>query len=261
MKITPPLVIVGIIIFIATLLILTLNKVNLSQKVDDMQCRFRLKRLGIAVNQWVIDQGHQRFPKIKNPTTATPWDPNRLASAHAILGEYLRGDIPFRRMEDESSEAFYQRRLKNEMTVDPRTGYEFWYNPLMADLKPESVKNDSSDHWYFRTQRNSNGEWGYEHGGTDGSWMVVPSLVQRQITSDDLISLRERLNELERINAGKPQEKWTHDLPFLRDEVLRLETLHREKGEVLSDGSVVVTQIALEQKVRFEDGEKIIRTR
>ena len=261
MKVTPPLIIVVIVATIALLLMLSFSRFNVSQKVDDFQCRLRLNRLGIAVNQWVIDKGHKRFPTIKNPNPASHWNPNRLASAGAILGQYLRGDVPFRQGPKESSDTFYQRRLKHEMTVDPRTGFEFWYNPVMVGLKPEAVRNGSLEHWYFRTQRDANGQWDYYHEGVAGSWQVAPSLIQRQITNADLIDLRKRLNELERRNQGLAPEQWSHDMAFLRSEVKRLESLHREKGEILDDGSVVVTQIALQQMVRFVDGEKIISTR
>lgn len=234
------------------------ERISISHQAVDVQARFRLKRLGIAVNQWVADHGFNRFPQITNPPQATRWDPQRLASAYAILGQYLQGDVPMIQRQDESAEEFYQRRLKNELTVDPQTGFEFWYNVQLRDRQPDQLVNDDHSTWYFRSQRDLNGNWPYRHQGEEGTWMVAPSLIQRQITQQDLNQMRQRLDQLERENEGLPPSEWSHDLEFLRREVRRLETLHREHGEGSSDQGRVLTQLGLEQQVRFISGEEII---
>lgn len=252
-------IIVLLVIFLALVLLMSLERWSISHRSDEAQCRLRLRRLGIAVNQWVTDHQLQRFPNIVNPAPANPWQPDRLASSRSILAPYLHGDVPLMQREDESNDAFYQRQLRHELTVDPRTGLEFWYNPALRERRPDQLSGADSALWYFRSQRDAEGNWPYRHRGEDGTWVVSPSLIQRQISEQDLRAMRDRLTQLERDNAGRSPQQWTHDLDFLRQEVARIEALHREHGESSEGGARVLTQLALEEEVHFKAGEAILQ--
>ncbi|TVR47193.1 MAG: hypothetical protein EA402_01575 [Planctomycetota bacterium] len=252
------IIVLMFVIFMGILLLMSVERFSIVHRADEFQTRFRLKRLGVAVNQWVADQGHQRFPRIINPPPVSPWDPQRMGSAHAVLGPYLQGDVPMLQREGESAQDFYLRRLNQELTVDPHTGFEFWYNIQLIDRDPSQVENQHPEWWYFRAQRDRDGEWPHRNRGELGSWLVRPVLVQRQIGEADIRSMRERLSRLEERNRGLPPSAWSHDLDFLRSEVQRLEEAHRQFGEVLEDGQRVLTQVALEPAVGFKSGEEIL---
>ncbi|TVR13828.1 MAG: hypothetical protein EA401_05855 [Planctomycetota bacterium] len=249
-----------ILVLIVVAIGLNLDRMAIRSNLDEQQCRLRLRRLGIAVNMWVMDRGFERFPNIANPQPGAAFDPQRPASARAFLHPYLRGDIFLRQRENEDREAFQERQLRQEMTVDPRTDLEFWYNPQLAQFRPDEIPaltDDQDGVWYFRSQRDNEGQWPYRRAGSDGSWMVYGGTIRQQYSQADINDLRQRLNEIERRNQGVPEAQWSHDLHYLRREVDRIEQAHRTYGELSPDGSRVLIKMALEERVRFTPGDQI----
>src|SRR5580704_9529024 len=85
----------------------------------DERCRFRLFRLGGAVNAWIDDHGHRSFPSIVNPASDEPWLPGRTGSAGLVLWNYLGGDIPSKPRANETPEAWAERLRGSELSVCP----------------------------------------------------------------------------------------------------------------------------------------------
>lgn len=251
---------VAILVIIVIAIGLNIDRMAIRSNLDEQQSRLRLRRLGMSINMWVMDRGFQRFPNIANPQPGAPFDPQRPASARAFLEPYLRGDVSLHQREHESAEEFAQRQLRQEMTVDPRTGLEFWYNQQLAQFRPEEVPaiGDGEDGlWYFRSQRDADGNWPYRSGGAWGSWVVYGGTIRQQYSQSDINDLRRRLNEIERRNHGVPEAQWSHDLHYLRREVERIEEAHHRYGEITEDGTRVLVKMALEERVRFTPGEQI----
>src|SRR5258708_24837887 len=74
----------------------------------DERCRFRLLRLGGAINAWMEDHGHHDFPSIVNPKAGEPWLPGRTGSAGLVLWNYLGGNIPPKQHPEETSEHYVE---------------------------------------------------------------------------------------------------------------------------------------------------------
>jgi hypothetical protein len=246
------LITAGIVAAVAAVVLLILLPWSTRFSADEQICRLRLMRLGRAVTLWVIDHGHRFFPVITNPPPNTLWVPDRQGSASVILEDYLKGDIPRPQRENESAEAYIERLRSHELTVDPRTGQEFWYNSVWLDnTTPNQVASgEQSDIEYFRSQRGEDGSWPYRKSGEEGVYAVFGVGSQRQITEVDVAALEARLAELERQHEGLPPDRWTHDLLYLRKEVRRYRGL-LHKGEADALGRKAFVRIGLTNEVRW----------
>ena len=195
----------------------------------DLQCKHRLKRLGDAVNYWVYDNSFRGFPPIKNPQPRTAWDPNRKQSTSAILRDYLGGNIPRQRQSGESQGEYIERLRKQELTVDPVSGFEFWYNSVqLAELDVRKISQAPEHHaqelQYFRCQRYADDMSPYQVDDEAGIYANYGLIVHRVVDKDDVDALRQKLQEIEANNANAPASEWTHDLLFLREQVKKYES-------------------------------------
>jgi len=247
-------VLVIILGLISLLLVLTPHSIRYQR--TEQQCRFRLRRLGFAVTMWVIEQDYQAFPPIQNPRPRTLWQPGDPESAAEVLRPYLSGDsnhfrpqrvgerrIPSRLAEDESESDYIARLRERELTVDPATGFPFWYNALelryndprrmglagITKLVPDPELAPSGDRIaLFTCQPTAEGDPPYTVDGEPGSFGVFGYTVLRQVLPEHIAEERAKIEAIEEANIGKPAEEWTHDLIHLREELGRLErALHQ----------------------------------
>jgi hypothetical protein len=172
----------------------------------DERCRFRLYRLGGALDAWVEDHGHAAFPAIVNPEPGTAWEPGRPGSAAKVLWEYLGGDMPERRLAGETDAQHLARRRSTELTLCPGADLEYRYNDAgLAGLKPADLSaGKPPEIWYFRCPRQTAGAWPHRHGGKDGVLAVVGSGQEAMVDRAGLEDLRRQLAALEAdtSNAG-----------------------------------------------------------
>lgn len=265
-------VITGGVLAILALLLLALWPFSISARRDELMVRHRLRRLGIAVTEWVIDHGCSRYPPIVNPPPRTLWQPGRANAAAVILRPYLSGyddhfrpqrvgdmRIPSRRQADETEDEYHARLRAREITVDPRTGFAFWYNAFelrasqpqdlalgITGLGPSPL-DDEDRLLYFSSQTNATGEPPHRQSGEAGWWGTFGYVVHRPVAAQEVTELRTQLNAIEEANVGKPASEWTHDLVYLREEVSRYE-------EALARHPTGFTVHKLASEVRFVPG-------
>ena len=238
------LVFIGIVIML-------LQPLSVSERSGELRVKYRLFRLGRAVNFWVEDHGRTQFPKITNPTPFTPWEPDRLGSAANVLADYLGGDVRPHQQEGETPEAYHARLRERELTVDPATGYEFWYNPLLPTADPQALAKADRPLMYFTCQKPKDGPWQYESDGETGTWRVSGNGEQRQVSEDELLEHQLELDRLEKEYATIPRTQWEVDLDDYRRQVLQLEKRFQTASED-DEGRRFITIIRLDCKVGFE---------
>ena len=220
------------IIFFTVMIIIIAVMLSLPSSMRDqaldLQCKHRLKRLGDAVNYWVYDNGFRGFPQIKNPQPFTAWDPNRQQSTSNILREYLGGNIEQKRHEGESQGEYIERLRKKELSVDPVTGFEFWYNSVqLNELDVRKISQAPEHHaqelQYFRCQRYADDSAPYELDDASGIYANYGIIIHRVVNAKDVEELRQKLNDIETQNKNKSPSDWSHDLLFLRERVKKYE--------------------------------------
>lgn len=232
-----------------------------SRKIEQM-ARYRLHRLARAVNLHVLDHD-QQWPVIVNPTPQTPWQPGRPGSAAEVLRPYLSGDSQLRpqrigdkklegQRDDETYEAYIQRLRDRELTVCPITGFPYWWeNPAQRGTPDEVVSgaarldplpgNEEAREGvpYFTTQLTSEGTAPYSDlGGDPVLYACFGIPVQRLVTPEEVTDMREQLRQIERQNEGLPRDEQTHDLAFLRQQVMAYETALHEHGGAFPVGAL-----------------------
>ncbi len=161
--------IVGVVVVVCIIgLLLLASRHSISNNAQDLRCKYRLSRLGRAVNLWMEDYRRTWHPPITNPQPQTLWIPGREKSAAEVLVEYLdasaddRYDFyPPRSPEkdphlfslsdardnkksdyNEMKDAYHARMREREMTVCPETGFEYWYHGgLLESVDFRSINN------------------------------------------------------------------------------------------------------------------------
>lgn len=160
---------------------------SISTLADLRKSEFRLRRLGLAVNQWVLDHGYTGFPRIRNPPPQVLWQPGRPGSAEIVLAEYLSAGPLATRRQGESDAEWLARRRRNELTACPFTGFEYWYNASwLFDLDPQRLARGEEDELhYFASQQRRDGTWPVFTNGRSGRHAIVGFGMQRQETRAD----------------------------------------------------------------------------
>ncbi len=212
-------VVIALLIGIVSLLPSTMR-----DQAVELQCKLRLKRMGDAVNYWIYENNFKGFPQIKNPKPQQAWVPNRHNSAGNILRQYLGGDIPRKRHDNESQSSYHQRLRKQELSVCPRSGYEYWYDSIslsQSDVRKisEAPEHHSQQLRYFSCQHHQDGSAPHQLDESTGVYAAYGIIVHRVISKNDLDQLQQQLNIIEQDNAQKPASEWSHDLLFLRKRV------------------------------------------
>jgi hypothetical protein len=163
-------------------------------RADEQRCKYRLQRLGLAVNQWVRDDGFRGFPPISNPAQGEPWRPDRPGSADAVLWSYLHGDIPRPPRPGETAEQHRARLADEAFTVCPLTRLPFWYNEALLRTTPaELLEARSASLIYFHSQRGADGAWPAQAGERPGTWAVSGHGVQVRVTAAEVEDLRRQV--------------------------------------------------------------------
>jgi hypothetical protein len=167
----------------------------------DERCRFRLFRLGGAVNAWLDDHGHRSFPSIVNPQPDQPWLPGRTGSTGLVLWNYLGGDIPSPPRANEGTDAWAERLRGNELSVCPASGLEYWYEDqaLGSTTPTELIAHAPPEIRYFRCQLH-HGLPPHHYQGADGAFAVfglVGPSGKQQISRADVVTMRSDLAALE----------------------------------------------------------------
>ncbi|NRA40456.1 MAG: hypothetical protein HRU15_20095, partial [Planctomycetes bacterium] len=196
---------------------------TMRDQAQDLKCKLRLKRMGDAVNYWIYDNNYRGFPAIKNPKPQSLWQPNRMSSAATILRQYLGGDIPRPRHQDENQDEYVARLRKQDLSVCPVSGYEYWYESLtlgVSDVRTasEEPENHRQEFKYFSCQHHGQ-QAPHEVDDQAGNFASYGKIIHRLITQEDVDALREQLQLREQENAGKSMKQWSHDLLFLRNRV------------------------------------------
>ncbi|MFW5845262.1 MAG: hypothetical protein ACOCXJ_03455 [Planctomycetota bacterium] len=241
-------VVVGIVLGLIALLI-WLAPQSIRYQQTEQQCRFRLRRVGEAINAWVMEHGRERFPPVRNPAPRQLWRPGRPDSLSAILRPYLSGDddlfrprrigdkrIPSGREQDESENEYVQRLRQRELTCCPTTGFPYWYNAL--DLQrndPDRLgvrdptvlapgpSGTTDELVYLHCQPTAEGAAPHQLDDGPGHHAAIGSALVRQVLPEHVAEERERLRRAEQVNAGRPIEEWTVDLLAIRSQVEALE--------------------------------------
>jgi hypothetical protein len=197
----------------------------------DERCRFRLFRLGGAVNAWIDDHGHRSFPSIVNPASDEPWLPGRTGSAGLVLWNYLGGDIPSKPRANETPEAWAERLRGSELSVCPASGLEYWYEDqaLGSTTPAELVAHAPPEIRYFRCQLH-HGLPPHHYQGADGAFaafgMVSAGGIQ-QVSRADLQKMRSDLAALEADTSSLGIKDRQERIGQLRE---RIESLEQAMG-------------------------------
>lgn len=193
----------ALILAIAALLAIAFTALALTSRSGavDERCRFRLLRLGGAVDAWMEDHGHHDFPSIVNPKPGEPWLPARTGSTGVVLWDYLGGNIPPKQHPDESTERYLERLRGSELSVCPASGLEYWYNDsaLGAASPAEIMTRTPPEIWYFHCQH-ALGKAPHRLHGADGTFSVVGQVGPgdtKTVTRADLDAMRAELAALE----------------------------------------------------------------
>ena len=235
------IVIVLVVSVVAGLLVVAMP-LSISSRAEEQQCRFRLRRLGLAVNQWVEDHGHEAFPPIRNPPAGADWDPQRSQGADQVLWFYLYGDVP-RPPRPGESPAEYQKRLRRSaLTICPLTDLPFWYNERLRQLTPnEVVEGRSEGVPYFFSQRGRDGSYPIEDAeGNPAVHGVVgrPELVQ--ISRDEVEALAAKIAEEEQRDPRNPEiDYWRHRLDAYRRRLAEAGGERFSMGRLMADVEVL----------------------
>jgi hypothetical protein len=197
----------------------------------DERCRFRLFRLGGAINAWLDDHGHRSFPSIVNPQPDEPWLPGRTGSAGLVLWNYLGGDIPSQPRAKESSEAWAERLRGNELSVCPASGLEYWYEDqaLGSTTPTELIAHAPPEIRYFRCQLH-HGLAPHHYQGADGAFAVfglVGADGIQQVSRADLLKMRRDLAALEAETKSTGIKDRQERIGQLRE---RIESLEQAMG-------------------------------
>lgn len=177
-------------------------------RADEQRCAYRLRRLGMAVNLWVKDNGWRSFPPIVNPVQGEAWRPDRSGSADAVLWHYLHGDIPRPPRPGESAEQHRARLADEALTVCPITRLPFWYHEDLRHIEPTEVLDGRrASVLYFHSQRGTDGTWPTQDGDRPATWAVSGSGVQRRITAAEVEALRVQTQQSPRPNDPAPSDR------------------------------------------------------
>ena len=231
------LVVISIIVGLVLLLPLSIQN-----RSEDLRCKARLSRLGIATNQFVIDSGRSRFPPpITNPQQGQLWLPDRPNGIEHILAMYLQGDISVPQRDGESNEAYLERRRRTSFAVDPTSGLPFWYNESLRGRNPQRFMTAAEQRtWYFSAQRLPDGSYPYAQQGQSGVYTVDGVIVVSQITPEEIDQFEEEV-------LLRRQED-----PTGSDVVLLNQALQRYRNAQQRAGNQAITLFDLEHDVRFE---------
>jgi hypothetical protein len=211
------------------------------------RCRFRLFRLGGAINAWVEDHGHRSFPSIVNPQPGDLWLPGRTGSAGLVLWNYLGGNIPSQPHRDETPEQYAERLRGNELSVCPASGLEYWYDDqgLGSTTPNELLSHQPPEIRYFHCQQ-IHGAAPHHLHGQDGAFAVfglIGASGAQIVTKADVAVMRTDLVRLEGDHSTLGAKDREERIDLLRG---RIEALDQEMG---SSGQVEMKRLSAE--VRF----------
>jgi hypothetical protein len=237
------LVAIAIVLALAIIALATMSR---PASVDE-RCRFRLFRLGGAVNAWVEDHGHHSFPRILNPSPQALWLPGRIGSAGLVLWNYLGGDIPSPAHPNETQEQFAERLRGNELSVCPASGTEYWYDDqtIGSTTPNDLLSRQPPEIRYFHCQQ-VNGHAPHHHHGQDGAFAVYGLLGAgggQILTKADVVAMHGDLKRLEADTAIIGSKDRQERIDQLRT---RIGALEQEMG---TNGQVEMKRLSAE--VRF----------
>ena len=249
-------------IVLAVIIGLALLPPNIRDRKVEQQARYRLHRLARAVNLYVIDH-KQQWPEIQNPSPRKEWQPFRRGSTAEVLSQYLSGDNDLRpqRLDDKKlrgqrdNETYddYLIRLRNrEISACPATGFDYWWDQPGRTGTPDDaitgrspgniIPNDKENRKglrYFSSQLTSEGTAPYTNrSGQPVLYASYGIPVQRTVTHDDVVKMREQLRTIENENQGLPIDEQTHDIALLREKVLAYEQALSQKGSSFTVGAL-----------------------
>lgn len=229
------IVIVAVVIALMALIATAVRFID-DSRITDETCRFRLFRVGSAVNLWLEDNGHPTFPQIQNPAPHEPWMPRRPGSASLILGEYLSGNTVPSKNPRITEEEHLANLRKVELTTCPKNQFDFWYN--YADLNGLStadlISGKQKEIWLFRCQTNLDDSMPHKQKDKGGVHIVYSTGNSKVITHEQAKDMQSELQALLADNKKTP-----NDLNEKRIEELRgwLNLLQKD-GRVAGDHSI-----------------------
>jgi hypothetical protein len=240
---TNAVVLFAVILVMALIIVAT--RFVTDTRVIEEQCRFRLFRVGGAVNLWMDDSGLRAFPEIENPPPHEQFIPNRPKSTSVTLEQYLGGNVALSKRPDRSEEQHLANRREVELSTCPVTKLEYWYNYSdLRSLDPSDLTSGKvKDIWVFRCQSNIDGKLPHRERNIDGVHAVYVSGVTRTITFEEAESMQQELDTMVAASKRAPSDQ------ALKDQVADmrgwLESVQRKK----SGADATVSK--LEMKVKF----------
>jgi hypothetical protein len=218
---------VVLLVLVAGLLAIAMGALAIMARPSavDERCRFRIFRLGGAVEAWLEDHGHRSYPAIANPVAGELWTPGRVGSASVLLWNYLGGNIPPQQRPTENKDQYFARLRNNELSVCPATGLEYWYNDAalartspaeVVDLRPPEIR-------YFQCQHPGPIAPHRQHR-KQGYFTVYGTLANdtQTVTRHDLDAMRVQLKAREGETATAPASR-SDDDDFLRRRIAEIE--------------------------------------
>jgi hypothetical protein len=190
-------VVLFLVILVMALIIFATQFVTDTRVVEE-QCRFRLFRVGGAVNLWLDDSGQRAFPEIENPPPHEQFIPHRPKSASVVLEQFLGGNLALSKRPDKSEEQHLANVREVELTTCPVTRLEFWYNYSdLRSLDPKDLMSGNQKNlWIFRCQSKIDGGLPHREHGKDGVHAVYASGVSRTITFEEAELMQQELDDL-----------------------------------------------------------------
>ncbi len=229
------LVVLVIVIALMALIVAALRFIDDSRVVDET-CRFRLFRVGGAVNLWLEDNGHKKFPDIQNPAPHEPWMPNRPGSASVVLGEFLGGRTVPSKNPILTDEQHLANLRQVELTTCAVNQFEYWYNFAdLHDLDTTGLKSGKQkETWLFRCQTNLDDTRPHNQKKQPGVHIVYSTSVIKVITREQAQDMKAELQAL-----LVEQKKAPTDLNRKRIEELRgLLNIVQKNGAITGDHTI-----------------------
>ena len=234
-------IVVLLIIVVVIGVLVALMPRSIQSRATELQCKFRLGRLGIATNEFIFDSGRTRFPPIRNPQQGAIWMPDTPQSTDQVLAMYLQGDIKSKQRENESIEDYIIRQRRASFAVDPASELPFWYNDVLQRDDPRRfLTNGEQRRWYFACQRLGDGSWPYEQDGESGIFAVDGLVVVTQVSREEIDQFESIVTERRAEDPSDPETIQLH------------QELQRYREAQQASGGATITLYDLEHDVRFE---------